>query len=338
MGIFKANSNCFVQDTIARAVVFAALLLTTNASNVCASEFDGVTGNPPRIDALPENQKSAFSENVVQLFAPNANMTTINFDDALHNDCVNTRYSSLGIEFKRDDSYCVHAYNWTGRNTTSPPMILATTSGPGAPTYVSHVNLIFSKGTYKVGAYIGNDQISNMSWTLEVFDINDQSIGSVSLVSNGNTSVDEFLGLTSPTKIMRARFSNNTISYSVGLDDVSFDPSLAICDIQLNKTSFVNSDQVTAQVLRIANTETAPLPIELKLWLEAPGIAPISVVNVGADGFLVFPAEFDLNLGPVALFTVSAQLPRGEYSFNCRLLVPTTGGPLAEDINWFDIQ
>jgi hypothetical protein len=158
------------------------------------------------------------------LFSPSEYSATIDFDDAAHHDCVNTRYTPLGIEFARDDGYCVHAYDWAslGRNTTSPPMVMATTSGPGAPTYVQHINLLFSENTYEVGAYIGNDQASMMLWTLEIFDINDQLIGSVQLVSNGNTHVDQYLGLTSPNPFWRARFSHDTSWLAVALDNVSF--------------------------------------------------------------------------------------------------------------------
>jgi len=44
----------------------------------------------------------------------------------------------------------------------------------------------------------------------------------------------------------------------------------SVCNIQLNKTSFVNGDTVIAQTLHIANPTATPLPIEFKFWFEVP--------------------------------------------------------------------
>jgi hypothetical protein len=221
-------------------IIFFLSIININRGN--AVEFDGTAGELPAIEIHSEADKPFIYGNVVQIFEPSATMTTINFDDAAHHDCVNTRYISQGIEFRRDDDACVHAFDWAalGRITTTPPMVVATTKGPGAPVYVNHLNLIFSQDTYKIGAYIGNDQRNNMIWTLEIFDVNDNLIGLTSLISNGNTHVDEYLGLTSSDPIRRARYSNNVPSLSVVLDDVSFSSSSVIDplpDIKANGTT-----------------------------------------------------------------------------------------------------
>ena len=111
-----------------------------------------------------------------------------------------------------------------------------------------------------------------------------------------------------------------------------------ICDIQMSQPSYVTGATVTAQVLRLANPGAAPLPIELKIWFEVPGVAPITFANVGADGSVVLAAGFEQNFGPRALFPVTAAFPRGFYAFNCRILAPVTGEVLAEDLTPFAIQ
>jgi hypothetical protein len=122
------------------------------------------------------------------------------------------------------------------------------------------------------------------------------------------------------------------------IDNIVLEGSGAICDIQMNKTTFVDGEQVVAQVFRFANTAPAAIPVEFKLWIDVPGIGPISFGRGGADGSVVFPVGFDLNFGPLALFTVPSTLPRGTYAFSCRMLQPVTGAPLTADLNPFEIK
>ncbi len=112
----------------------------------------------------------------------------------------------------------------------------------------------------------------------------------------------------------------------------------ASCDIQLNPTPHGDGDTVTATVFRLTNPGAEPVAIELKSWLEGPGFEPIPWLNQGADGSLVLPANLDLDIGPVTLFTVPSAAPRGNYKWNCRLLDPVTGEIRATDINRFEIQ
>jgi subtilisin family serine protease len=146
------------------------------------------------------------------------------------------------------------------------------------------------------------------------------------LKSTGLAITDSRNGVTTPRiRIFRAL---NALVPSTG----------PVCDVQLNKASFVNGEAVIAQVLRIANPGTVEVPVELKLWFELPGLPPASFANVGADGSVKLPAGFTTNAGPLTLFTVTAAFPRGAYGFNCRLLSPVTGGLLGEDLNPFTIQ
>lgn len=110
------------------------------------------------------------------------------------------------------------------------------------------------------------------------------------------------------------------------------------CDIDLNQSTFVDGETVTLDVFRLANLTNAPVALELKSWLGLPAGSAISVINQGADGSLVTPAGWDIDLGPISLFTVTSSLPRGSYEFSCRMLDPVTGELLAEDLNSFSIQ
>ncbi len=109
------------------------------------------------------------------------------------------------------------------------------------------------------------------------------------------------------------------------------------CDIQLNQANYVDGETVTANVFRFANPTGVPVATEIKCWLGVPGVPPIPVINVGADGSVVFPAGMDIDYGPIPLFPVTG-LPRGSYELSCRLLDPVTGELLCEDRNFFDIQ
>ena len=110
------------------------------------------------------------------------------------------------------------------------------------------------------------------------------------------------------------------------------------CEIVLNGTTFGNGQLVTASVIRFANTSETPTAVEVKVWLDSPTFAPVSVINAGATGSAVLPAGADINIGPKPLFTVNANFPRGTYGFSCRLLNPVTGKQQSESLKSFVIQ
>ena len=86
------------------------------------------------------------------------------------------------------------------------------------------------------------------------------------------------------------------------------------------------------------NPGTTAAKVELKVWLTFPGIAPISILNFGADGSFTIPPGTNQNLGTMTLFTVDSTSPRGEYQFNSRMVDPVTGKLKSEDINAFTLQ
>ena len=140
--------------------------------------------------------------------------------------------------------------------------------------------------------------------------------------------------------------NDRTMPYSLQIECLSSDlcggPSDVVCDVQLNQMTYSDGDTVIATALRFANHRSRPVPTEIKLSLEVPGSAPASLVNVGSNGTVVFPpAPFDQNFCTApgcALFEVTSSFPRGSYELSCRILEPTTGRLLSEDLNPFVIQ
>lgn len=112
----------------------------------------------------------------------------------------------------------------------------------------------------------------------------------------------------------------------------------ANCDIQLAGNVFPQGFTVTASVFRLVIPGPEAVAVELKSWLEVPGAASISILNMGADGSLVLPANFDLDLGRIPLFTVTPDIAHGNYQWDCRLLDPVTGETRAVDSNMFIVR
>jgi hypothetical protein len=165
---------------------------------------------------------------IVQLTSPAEFIyptTTIDFDDGPHLTIANTRYLDLGVEFSRDDGYGVVLYEEPF--TTSPPNALATVGAPipgyPAPTWVMHLNVSFSSPTFELGAFFGNDQgYGYTAMTLSIFDLHNVLLDSVTVLTNNNNRVDQFIGLRSDVPFYSARFENNGMWLAVVLDDMIF--------------------------------------------------------------------------------------------------------------------
>jgi hypothetical protein len=108
--------------------------------------------------------------------------------------------------------------------------------------------------------------------------------------------------------------------------------------VQLSQSTYGNGDVVVVSMLRLANHLASPLSMELKIWLGVPGVAPVSLVNVGADGSFTLPGGFNHDFGPFTLFQVMPSFPRGAYEFGCRSFDSVTGQLLAEGVRPFMIQ
>jgi glucose/arabinose dehydrogenase len=97
------------------------------------------------------------------------------------------------------------------------------------------------------------------------------------------------------------------------------------CDVLMNNRSYAVGQTITVNGVAIANRGAFERPVELKIYLRAPGADPLAALNIGATGSLVLSPDFEVTLGPLPLFTVSATSTKGNYEFGCRVLEPSTG-------------
>ena len=109
------------------------------------------------------------------------------------------------------------------------------------------------------------------------------------------------------------------------------------CSVQLDSPSYSEGTPVNLSV-KLSNTSTSAVPVELKVWLEVPGVGPLTISRGGADGSVVFPAGYAATKPPFTLFTVGAQHARGTYLLGCRLVHPVTGKTKAEDHDLIVVQ
>jgi hypothetical protein len=166
---------------------------------------------------------------------------TVNFDGYPDYIVANTLFQSQGFNFTRDDGSRIYVLDWSslGRATTSPDGVLATVRDVFVdPTWATHLNVIPAVPLYAIGAYFGNDQGDPDFATIRmsVYASTGDLLGSVEVTANGNTDVDQFIGIRSDVPFSRVRFENLTASgaqsqfYSVVLDDLVFASSPAISD------------------------------------------------------------------------------------------------------------
>lgn len=109
--------------------------------------------------------------------------------------------------------------------------------------------------------------------------------------------------------------------------------------ITMTKPVYSGSDVVTISQWRLANTRANPINVELKIWLQVPGIGPLALINIGSDGSFQLPATVDLPIisAPLALFPV-AGLPKGDYQLGGRAIEPSSGRPLSLNVASFTVQ
>jgi glucose/arabinose dehydrogenase len=110
------------------------------------------------------------------------------------------------------------------------------------------------------------------------------------------------------------------------------------CNVQLEKSVYRNGDAVRAKVFEIANLSPSTVAVEVKIWLDPPGIAAISLARGGADGSVVIPANYSADSGPLKLFTLQGTVPLGRYAVGCLFLDPVTGRRISEDASVFVVQ
>ena len=176
---------------------------------------------------------------VAQLGSPadfSLGATQINFEGYADLTIADQLFGSQGVSFGRDDGKPVHITDWSalGRTTVSAANVLETRADADY-LFATHLNVFCSRPMTAFGAYFGNDQAypflpldDFVSIRLSAYDPSDEFLGSVSVNANENTSVDQFIGISSDTPFARLRFENLMLSgnpsqyYAVVLDQMTF--------------------------------------------------------------------------------------------------------------------
>jgi len=162
-----------------------------------------------------------------------ASGSTLTFNGYPNYTFVNTLFQTAGLTFTRDDGDPIYLLDWTslGRETTSLDGVLATVRNVVVdPNWSTHLNVISARPLSALGAYFGNDQgdADFSRIRLSIYTAAGELLGSVEVAANGNTHVDQFVGVYSDIPFSQIRFENldasgvPSRSYSVVIDDLVF--------------------------------------------------------------------------------------------------------------------
>jgi len=110
------------------------------------------------------------------------------------------------------------------------------------------------------------------------------------------------------------------------------------CTVDLNQDVYTDGDTVVATSLRLGNPTVKAISVEARLWFDRPDEDPFPMPGILPSGAIDLPPGTDKELGPITLATVTTGLPRGRYSFDCRLVDPVTADYRALDENEFELQ
>ena len=122
------------------------------------------------------------------------------------------------------------------------------------------------------------------------------------------------------------------IRFSVGRERL---PTV-FCGSTLEKRSYVAGDVVKGEMTLGGVNTSAPVPVELKIWLRLPDGGKVPAVNSGADGSLLM-LDGAITY-PFDVFPVGTETAAGVYELGCRLLDPATGEKLDEHTFVFEVK
>jgi hypothetical protein len=158
----------------------------------------------------------------------------LDFEDTTPGECVNEKYAEFGIHIFRDDGQCIHAVDWgaTGYRTPSPPMVIGSFAGPGAPTPYTAVGVSLDRLANRISACYGNDAPGSRLF----FEAHGPRHSSSSRgPANGNRHIDQSRGAAVRTgqAFNLARWSFLDAGQVMAIDRlfVSFCPSSRQCPI-----------------------------------------------------------------------------------------------------------
>jgi hypothetical protein len=173
--------------------------------------------------------------------------------------------------------------------------------------------------------YIDNVRIYNRALTLQ------------ELKAAMNTPV----GSSSTAKDARAASEEEALP-DAGKEELELQPAAQpsaapTVDIELEQWSHRKGDTVSTAAFRIANPSDQGRDVEVKTWMELPGMPPLSLDLSETETLTLEPGSHQ-DCGSTPLMKVTAEKISGTGEANARLIDPVTGDVLAEDFNAFSIN
>ena len=121
------------------------------------------------------------------------------------------------------------------------------------------------------------------------------------------------------------------------LDNLKFNLLTPTCDVELSQEVYFDKETITADVFRLVNTSSRQVPVDVKAWIVAAGMAPLEVTALRRNIGQLEPGSAQ-DFGPVKLAKVGANMPIGPAQVVCRLIDPKNGGVYDVEVAAFEIQ
>jgi len=217
------------------------------------------------------------------------------------------------------------AYGTTGRAIDpDAPALLAVFDAAGPVEPDAALGKVF---------FLDHDRFSSVA-TLKTFDI-------ATFILENSTPITGIAGTTTGSLIrwgadgLAFRSDGGQVFLISGFPPPPEEPG---CTVELNQPVYLDGDEVIATSMRLTNPTSQAISVQGWLWFDRPDAAPYRMPGILPEGTFELPPESDQELGPVTLATVTANLPRGSYAFDCRLIDPVTTDYVATDVNPFELQ
>ncbi|MBN1569652.1 MAG: fibronectin type III domain-containing protein [Acidobacteria bacterium] len=112
---------------------------------------------------------------------------------------------------------------------------------------------------------------------------------------------------------------------------------MPVVDLKLERRTYRQGDTVQTGEFWISNPSMHSRDVELKMWIELPGLQPISLGSLSIEEKLTLEAGFNHNYGAMTLLEIAENAPAGICRIGARLMDPVTGDVLSEDTQAFTI-
>ncbi len=192
-------------------------------------------------------------------------------------------------------------------------------------------------GSFESDGFVTKARADGSAWVYSTLIGGNQPDGSVGIAVDqkgtafiaGQTRSDDF-PTVDPLQVSRSGRSDGFVA--------RLSSGVPLCEIELTQSVYGTGDTVRTAIFWLTNPELQEQSVEVKIWLEKPGLPPVAAGNGRRAEEIVLPSGFANDFGPTDVLWVSPDTPRGLYGFHCRILDPVTGDTLLEDRNPFRVE